>query len=81
LLQGASNSHAEPRQGCGEARSQSPHIRSLAPLPRSELTTPDLKADERKAVALDIVLSYKGSLNIKLSDMGGTKVLILYRDA
>jgi len=42
----------------------------------SELTTPDLKADERKAVALDIVLSYKGSLNIKLSDMGGTKVLI-----
>ncbi len=28
------------------------------------------------AVALDIVLSYKGTLDISLSDMGGTKVLI-----
>lgn len=28
------------------------------------------------AVALDIVLSYKGTLDIELSDMGGTKVLI-----
>lgn len=51
LWQGASNSYAEPRQARGGGHSQSVQTRSLVPLPRSELKAPDLRADERKAVA------------------------------
>ena len=89
LLQGVSNSYAEPRQGRGEARSQSPHTRSLVPLPRSAVTVPDLRAGERQAVARaekDFggralgVAAVEGGYKVRMLLSGGRLVTVFIED-
>ena len=89
LLQGVSNSYAEPRQSRGEGHSQSAQTRSLVPLPRSEFKGPDLRAGERKAVARaeeDFggraigVAAVEGGYKVRMLLSGGRLVTVFIED-